>query len=169
VSTDCDGVVDQAKAFEFVYGSWQVHNTKLRDVSDPSCTEWLEFDATSEVSTILNGIGHIDRMTVQAPPEGDPFEGFTLRLFDPAASTWSIWWSSTRAPGKLEPRVVGRFEAGVGRFECDDVIAGRPVRVRFEWRRDDPSAPTWQQFFSYDQGVTWAPNWLMLFTPLRGS
>jgi hypothetical protein len=154
---------EQAKAFEFVYGDWRIHNTKLRNVADPSCAEWVEFEATSEVYPILDGIGHIDRMTVPDPPDGDPFEGFTLRLFDPAAVTWRIWWSSTRAPGQLDPPVVGSWTDGVGRFECDDVVGGRPVRVRFEWRREDAARPTWQQFFSGDNGITWTPNWLMEF------
>jgi hypothetical protein len=155
--------VDQGSAFEFVYGSWKIHNTKLRDVTDPACTEWLEFDATSEVFPILHGIGHIDRMQVLDPPDGEPFEGFTLRLYDPNAAIWQIWWSSTRAPGQLDPPVLGSWVDDIGRFECDDIIAGRPVKVRFEWRRDDPAAPTWQQFFSADGGQTWTPNWLMEF------
>ena len=44
-------------------------------------------------------------MYVPRPLDGDPFEGFTLRLFDLTTQTWSIWWSSTRAPGRLEPPV----------------------------------------------------------------
>jgi hypothetical protein len=112
-----------------------------------------------------DGIGHVDRMHVPAPPDGEPFEGFTLRLFDPAAGTWSIWWSSTRAPGRLDPPVVGTFTADLGLFECEDVIGGRPVKVRFEWCRSDPLSPTWQQSFSYDSGRTWKVNWVMVLHP----
>ena len=152
-----------AQAFEFIYGSWAVRNRKLRDVTDPGCEEWVEFDATSEVHPVLHGFGHLDRMTVPEPPDGAAFEGLTLRLFDPSAETWSIWWSSTRAPGQLDPPVVGRFTDGHGVFECDDVLGGRPARVRFEWLADRPE-PQWQQSFSYDGGATWRLNWVMVFS-----
>jgi hypothetical protein len=154
---------EEVRAFEFVYGSWNVRNRKLRDVSDPSCAEWVEFDAVSEVFPILDGFGHVDRMHVPDPPDGAPFEGFTLRLFDPSAATWSIWWSSTRAPGRLEPPVVGHFEGDHGVFDCEDVIGGHAVVVRFEWRAD-ASSPRWCQSFSYDGGSTWKLNWEMTFT-----
>jgi hypothetical protein len=153
----------QSQAFEFIYGSWNVHNCKLRNVADPACEEWVQFDAASEVSPILQGIGHIDRMDVPHPSDGDPFEGFTLRLYDPSSETWSIWWSSTRSPGHLDPPVVGKFVGGCGTFECDDVIGEHSVKVRFEWRADG-EAPTWRQSFSYDEGATWKLNWEMTFT-----
>jgi hypothetical protein len=86
---------DQATAFEFIYGKWAVHNRKLRNVADPQCDEWVEFDASSDVSPILEGIGHVDRMYVAHPSDGDPFEGFTLRLFDSSTDTWSIWLAVT--------------------------------------------------------------------------
>jgi len=149
-----------ADAFDFIYGSWTVHNRKLRDVTDPGCEEWVEFDATSEAYPILEGIGHIDRMYVAAPPDGPPFEGFTLRLFDPVANAWSIWWSSTRAPGRLDPPVVGTFDGGHGTFDAEDVLAGRAVTVRFEWLAH-PATPTWRQSFSYDGGDSWRLNWVM--------
>jgi hypothetical protein len=149
-----------AHAFDFIHGSWNVHNRKLRDVTDPACEEWVEFDATSEAFPVLHGSGHIDRMEVPRAPDGPGFEGMTLRLFDPSLDTWSIWWSSTRSPGRLDPPVVGRFTDGIGVFEGEDVLADRPVRLRFEWRAD-PDRPVWQQFFSWDDGASWLPNWTM--------
>jgi hypothetical protein len=154
-----------ARDFDFIYGSWDVRNRKLVDVTDPTCAEWVEFDAVSEVSPILHGIGHIDRMTVDAPTDGgDAFEGFTLRLFDPHSSTWRIWWSSTRAPGVLDTPVEGSFADGHGTFDAQDTIGGRDTLVRFEWLAAPSADPAWQQSFSYDAGTTWTLNWTMKFT-----
>ena len=58
---------------------------------------------------------------------------------------------------------MGRFTDGQGVFECDDEVAGRPVRLRFQWSAHD-SSPEWRQFFSYDSGATWRENWRMTFS-----
>lgn len=150
-------------AFDFLHGSWTVHNRKLRDVTDPGCRDWVEFDATSEVRPVQHGLGNVDQMEVPDPPDGPPFEGLTLRLVDPATGTWSIWWSSTRAPGRLDPPVVGRFTGDRGHFECSDVLAGRPVLIRFDWQAD-AQHPVWQQTFSWDGGASWALTWVMRFS-----
>ena len=151
--------------FDFVFGRWSVRNRKLVDVTDPTCDQWVEFDAVSDVAPVLRGIGHIDQMSVPAPADGGPpFEGFTLRLFDPSDETWRIWWSSTRAAGVLDTPVAGRFDGTHGVFEAADTIAGRPTLVRFEWLADEPDRPRWQQSFSYDDGATWSLNWQMVFT-----
>ena len=156
---------EAAHAFDFLFGRWRVHNRKLRDDTDPACDEWVEFEGTSEAFPLLDGFGHLDRIRVADPPDGPPFEGITLRLFDPAAGTWSIHWSSTRAPGRLDPPVVGSFSGGRGTFEGTDVLAGRPVRLRFEWEAE-PDRPTWRQAFSWDDGATWQPNWTMTLSRL---
>jgi hypothetical protein len=150
-----------AAGFDFFHGSWIVRNRKLRDVTDRACTEWIEFDARSEVSPILLGGGNFERMIVDAPPDGPAFEGDTLRIFDPVADRWSIWWSSSRSPGKLDVPVHGRFDGDLGIFECDDVVGGLPVVTRFEWRASE--SPRWQQSFSYESGVFDPPNWIMAF------
>jgi hypothetical protein len=101
-------------------------------------------------------------MEVREAPDGPGFEGMTLRLFDPSLDTWSIFWSSTRAPGTLDPAVVGRFEGDLGTFTGAEVIGGRRVLIRFSWSRGE--TPRWQQGFSYDAGATWSVNWTMDFT-----
>jgi hypothetical protein len=98
-------------------------------------------------------------MLVQSlPPHGRPFEGMTLRLFDPNERVWRIWWTSSRYPGRLDPPVVGRFTDGVGLFYADDELDGKPIKVRFEWTDTTTDCPKWNQAFSFDDGLTWKPT-----------
>jgi hypothetical protein len=152
------------KDFDFIFGDWTIHNRKLSRTTDPDCTEWVEFAARGQAEPILGGFGHVDRMFSDAPPGDEPFEGFTLRLYDPSADLWRIWWSSSRVPGLLDPPVEGRWVDGRGTFECDDVLDGRPARVRFEWTRESETTARWQQSFSYDGGENFRVNWVMDFT-----
>ncbi|MEO8262568.1 MAG: hypothetical protein ABI566_08350 [Pseudolysinimonas sp.] len=143
--------------FDFLFGTWKVHNRKIRDNTDPACTEWIEFEATQDASPILNGAGNIDQMWF------DDFVGFTLRLWSSDEKVWRIWWSATNAPGVLDEPVVGSFTDGVGRFEGHQLVGGVDTVVRFEWTTSDPENPKWDQFFSRDGAETWSHNWEMRF------
>src|SRR4051812_14857372 len=120
-----------ADDFDFLFGDWVVHNRKIRDNTEPTCTEWIEFDARQTASPILNGAGNVDQMWV------DDFVGFTLRLWSPDEQVWRIWWSATNAPGVLDEPVIGSFTDGLGRFDGVQVIGGQDVVVRFEWTTSD--------------------------------
>lgn len=158
-------LTDGRTDFDFLFGRWHILNRKLVEVADPDCAEWVEFGATSSVEPILDGLGNVDRMWAEAPAGGEQFEGFTLRQFDPEAGVWRIWWASSRRPGHLDPPVVGSWVDGLGTFICDDVLNGRAVKVRFEWRApQSASAARWEQAFSYDGGTTWRTNWIMEFS-----
>ena len=144
--------------FDFLPGSWQVHNRRLVDLLDPACDEWEEFDATSEAEAMLGGVGNFDHFHTAG------YEGFSLRLHDPETDTWRIWWSSTSRPGRLDPPVEGRFaeDGKSARFETADVLDGIPIRMRFDWSEIAAASARWDQAFSFDDGKTWKPNWTML-------
>jgi hypothetical protein len=148
------GVTD----FDFLPGRWHIANRKLVNTLDPACDEWVEFGADSEARAMLGGAGNVDHFTT------DGYEGFSLRLYDPERDVWRIWWSSTARPGRLDPPVEGRFADGRARFECEDVLEGVPVHVRFDWSELTGDSALWEQSFSFDGGETWKLNWVMRLT-----
>lgn len=145
------------KDFDFLIGHWQIHNRKLKARLE-NCTEWIEFEATSLMQIILNGIGNTDHF--YANLNARPFEGMTLRLFNPATSLWSIYWADSNN-GTMDPPVLGSFDANIGTFYTKDVFNGIEIIVMFRWDKSDPEKPIWSQAFSEDMGATWEWNWYM--------
>jgi hypothetical protein len=151
--------------FDFLFGSWKVHNRYLRGRLRHS-TEWSEFEARSAVEPVLNGLGNMDRYS--AVRAGESIEGVTLRLFNPMTGEWSIHWADTVRPGILLPPMVGKFEGDVGQFFGDELLDGKKVLCRFLWTRTPSSSPRWEQAFSDDAGKTWETNWIMTLTRRDG-
>ena len=140
--------------FDFYEGKWKIHNRKLKTRLN-NCTEWAEFEATQEMRKILNGIGNIDNFITAL--DGQPFEGMTLRLFNPKTKLWSIYWADSNV-GVMDPPVVGSFRGNIGKFYCKDKFKGKDIVVVFIWDKTDPDNPVWSQAFSPDNGKTWEVN-----------
>jgi hypothetical protein len=155
--------------FDFYFGAWQISNRKRVDPLTEGDDEWIEFDAVSVAQPIVGGLGNVDTYSAPDFPGRPGFEGFTLRLFDPKTGLWRIWWASSYAPGELDEPVVGRFEDGVGVFECDDILGGIHVRVRYEWRVIDENTLRWEQSFSFNGRRTWDSNWVMESTRIASA
>lgn len=150
--------------FDFFYGRWQQKNRKRANLLVRDETSWIEFESRTEVMPILGGLGNIDTYKAPRFPGRPGFEGFSLRLFDPGTGLWRIWWASTIGHGQLDAPVVGRFRNGIGVFECDDVVQGVQVRVRFTWKAITERSATWEQAFSLDGGESWDTNWITQHT-----
>ncbi|WP_020519584.1 hypothetical protein [Catelliglobosispora koreensis] len=150
---------DGRHAFDFFHGKWRTSNRKLADVTDPTCTEWVEFESEAQCMPILGGLGNVDTLSSAS------FEGATLRMFVPETQTWRIWWMSTRYPGVLDPPVEGRFDGNRGIFEGPDEFHGKPIIVRYEWDNLGDGKAQWAQRFSWDDGKTWDElNWIATHT-----
>lgn len=144
--------------FDFLHGDWQVRNRRRTDFLDPDGA-WEEFSGTTRCRPLFDGAANIDE--IDMPHLGR--RGATLRLFDPAARQWSLYWASS-GTGRLYPPVTGRFEGGRGEFHGEDVHDGEDVRVRYVWSGTSPTTARWEQAFSVDGGTTWVTNWIMEFT-----
>jgi hypothetical protein len=148
--------------FDYMAGAWHVRHRR----TDPGVQDWNEFDGTSRTCPTMGGAGNVEDNVIELP--AGSYRAVAIRAYDSKTGLWAIWWVDGRHPhGKLDPPVTGRFEGGVGRFYADDIIGGKPVRIRFTWTYAAPDAARWEQAFSEDAGKTWDTNWIMDFSRVR--
>jgi hypothetical protein len=146
------------KDFDFLAGKWTMDNKRLKTRLN-NCTEWVEYKSSDEnFGSLLNGIANLDIYRTSYNQVNDkPYEGLTLRLFNPKTKLWSLYWVDSNL-GTMDPPVVGSFEGSVGRFYANDTFQGKKIIVMFQWDKTDPNNPVWAQAFSADGGVTWEMN-----------
>ncbi|MEU4575913.1 hypothetical protein ACBI99_07850 [Nonomuraea sp. ATR24] len=142
--------------FDFLEGTWNVHNRRLVKPLTGSDT-WDEFPGRITATRHFGGAASFDEITF--PTKG--FNGLTLRLYNPETRQWSIYWANS-SRGVLDlPPMVGGFDGDQGLFYADDQHEGTPVRCRFLWTLQGPDACRWEQAFSVDGERTWETNWTM--------
>lgn len=142
--------------FDFLEGSWLVHN---RTLVASGGDDWKEFDHTATNVRLFDGAANVDWNDFTSLGT----HGLSLRLYDPAAQVWRIYWASSR-DGILGPHVEGAFVDGVLHAYGDDTLDGRPIRVLYHWSQTDTESPRWEQAYSTDGGQTWEVNWVMSYT-----
>lgn len=147
-------------------GDWRVEHIRL-DARFAQCTTWTAFEGHSSTTKILGGFGNLEDNVLQFP--GGTFRAVAMRSYAATTKTWSIWWLDGRNPTHLDTPVVGAFEGGIGIFFADDMLDGRPIKVRFTWDPAPGGNPRWEQAFSDDGGKTWETNWKMKFIPAQHS
>lgn len=145
--------------FGFQTGEWRVRHRKLAARLVGS-SDWLEFDGTCRAFEVMGGEANVEDQQLDDP--AGAYRAAAFRRFDRGTGRWSIWWHDARSAA-LDPPVTGRFEDGIGRFYAEDVLDGRPIRVRFVWSDITPTSARWEQAFSADAGATWEVNWIMTF------
>lgn len=149
--------------FDFLIGHWKVSHRRLRERL-LGCEDWESFEGRCRMWPLLDGLGNVDDNLLELP--SGSYRALSMRTFDPATRQWAIWWVDGRNPHRLDPPVVGGFADGVGEFQCDDELRGRPIRVRYRWTDIAADSAAWQQAFSADGGLTWETNWVMAFERL---
>jgi hypothetical protein len=147
---------DGGHDFDFEMGSWKIHLSRLADRLAGSKT-WVEFDGTSVTRKVWNGRANLEEFETDSV-QGH-IEGLTLRLYNPQARQWSIYWANGK-DGILAQPMIGEFKNGLGEFFDQEPWKGRAVFVRFVWSKTDTKSPHFEQSFSDDGGKTWEVNWI---------
>jgi hypothetical protein len=141
--------------FDPLIGSW---NYRLKRRLHPltGSTTWVEFGGTGVCVTLWNGRANLDQAEFDGP--SGHIEGLTLRLYDPQAQQWRLYWANSASPTVELPQ-VGEFRDGHGEFYALDTINGKTILVRYDWSKLT-GTPHFEQAFSTDGGKTWEVNWI---------
>jgi hypothetical protein len=153
---------NDTNGFAFQTGEWRVLHRKLKQRLVGN-NDWFQFDGTCRAWEILGGKGNVDDNWLDDP--NGAYAAATVRRMDLKTGVWSIWWVDPRFPGIDQP-VHGIFQNGVGIFQGEDVLNGKPIHVRFIWSKITGDHAQWEQAFSPDGGATWETNWVMEFERL---
>jgi hypothetical protein len=161
-------VRDGSKDFDWMVGSWKADLKRLVNPLTGSTT-WVEYEGTQTTTTILNGKAVMDEFIVDSPATKTKIEALTVRLYNPANQTWSIYWANARNGSFSMPATVGRWTNGRGEFYDHEEWNGRWILVRFTWSDITPTSAHFEQAFSEDGGKTWEVNWISNITRVRSS
>ncbi len=143
--------------FDFEIGTWKIHLKRLVHPLTGSTT-WEEFDGTVVARALWDGRANMDEFEA-ARPSGH-VEGLTLRLYNPQAHQWNLYWANSKAGMFSGPPQVGEFKNGVGEFYCQDTFNGRMILIRYVWSGITADSAHFEQSFSDDGGKTWELNWI---------
>jgi hypothetical protein len=145
--------------FDFNLGTWKTHFRYLRQ--PPSGPMWVEFDGTVAVRKIWNGRAQLEEIEADGP--AGHFEGLTLFLYNPESHQWSQSFANSR-DGVFETHSVGEFKNGRGELYSQETYHDKAALVRAVWSDITATGHHFEQFYSFDGGRTWAPNFIATLT-----
>lgn len=155
---------DDAHGFDAEIGRW---HTELRRLTHPlsGSNEWVRYSGTTTVSPVWGGKANLAELEVDGP--AGHIEGMSMRLYDPSARQWRMYYSNSRYGYLIGQPTVGEFVNGRGEFYSSDTLDGRSILVRFVITPESADTIHFEQSYSDDGGRTWEPNWIATDTRLR--
>jgi hypothetical protein len=154
---------DGSKDFDWMLGNWKADLKKLVNPLTGSTT-WVAYEGTQTTNKVLNGKAVVDEFVVDSPASKTSVEALTVRLYNPANQTWSIYWANAKNGEFSMPATVGRWTNGRGEFYDHEQLNGRWILVRYVWSDVTPTSAHFEQAFSADGGKTWEVNWISNIT-----
>ncbi len=140
--------------FDFAWGTWR---TDISFLPDPFSgrSHWVELRGRVLVRKLWGGRANLEE--IEAKGAHGPFAGLTLRLYDPKARQWRLYWANSH-DGVLDEPLVGEFRNGRGVFYNQDTYARRTVFVRNVYFDIAADSYRFEQALSADGGKTWRTN-----------
>jgi hypothetical protein len=146
--------------FDFDYGTWNMDIKRLRHPLTDSAY-WYNMKGVTTVTRVFGGKGNLAEVEADGPT--GHLELLALRLYNPIARQWSIYFA-TSAVGVLSVPCTGDFAKGLGEFIDQEPFNDRSILVHFQIQGLTPSSARSEQAFSNDGGKTWQTNWINSYT-----
>jgi hypothetical protein len=163
-AADGNGQGDGQHAFDFDFGRWKTHSSRLLHPLTGSTT-WVEMDGVSVVKKVWDGRANLAEYKADGP--AGHVELMALRWFNPATHEWNIDFATPTVGMLGTVPGVGEFKNGRVDFYDYEPINGRSVLVRFSmWSITADTAQS-EQAFSEDGGKTWEVNWINKYTRVK--
>ena len=157
---------DGSHDFDPLVGNWKATLKRLVHPLSGS-HEWVEFEGTQITRSIWGGRATMDEFSVHSPAAHVDVEGLTVRLYNPVAHQWNIYWANATRGVFDMPPTVGRWHNGRGEFYDQETFEGKAIIVRYVWSDVTPTSAHFEQSFSEDGGKTWEANWISDITRAR--
>jgi hypothetical protein len=162
-SKDQGAVRDGSHDFDFDFGTWKTHSTRLLHPLTGS-KEWRDMDGITVVSKIWGGRANLAEY--KADGSAGHIELLALRLYDPIAHQWSINFA-TPTVGTLGIPGIGELRNGRIEFYDQEPLNSKAILVRFSIWGITPDTAQSEQAFSADGGKTWEVNWINKYARLK--
>lgn len=149
-ATNRDGSHD----FDWDYGVWKTHQRRRLNPLTGS-TKWVEYDGTDVVTRVWDGA---NTGLIEADGPAGHLQIFALRLYDPDAHQWSIYFVTA---GGMSKPAIGEFINGRADFYDQEMYKGRFILLRFSVSDITQNSCHFEQAFSDDGGKTWEVNFIV--------
>jgi hypothetical protein len=150
--------------FDFVFGKWNEHTTRLQHPLTGSKT-WIEMNGKSKAYKLWNGRGNLTELESDGP-DGH-LELLALRLYNPQAHQWNLTFATSKVGILGLPALAGEFKGGRGDFYDQELYNDKAIWVRFSVFPISPDAMQSEQAFSDDGGKTWETNWINKYSRIK--
>lgn len=161
VNASACGDAAGSHAFDFWKGDWKIdQHIRNEEGSEES------YSARNAVSQVAGACALAESWTgvVRYPwtrmQQPRTIRGASIRVYDPARSTWSIYWIDT-VTGRFGPAFRGRFDGEVGDFLLRPADSGSVAR-RIRFRPLDSGSVDWSLAVQQPDS-DWLAMWSMHF------
>lgn len=147
---------------DWFLGAWDIESRLLKDAATET---WVSDTQYAEHTAVLGG--HVIFEHFFGPMDGEPFEAWSLRKYNPQSGKWEQRWVDTSSPGFLNwtgSYADGKYTGYAARYIDEDGNLTGEQGTREIFDQITPERFHWRLESTRDGGQTWRVIWTLVYT-----